>query len=659
MASSGAVGMGTSRSRRGTGTSVLLVAASLTWGEARAEAPEPVLVSLRDCAIVMAGSQPPFVRRALQDLQAVFHTYAGRAPKILEPSEDMAASAVIRIGPSDMEPVRSLIPPAAAPETFAAIARQEGSREHPQVCVYVGAIDPAGLKFGIVELIRLFHVGGGEVKIRVPVQIARAPRFAMRGMYAHLHWSYNRPYSLRAWQTEDWKRYIDLLTHLGYNSLQIWPMMELLPHPLSAEDEAYLKRYAELVDYAHEQRGMKVFLGSCANNITEDAKGVPIAKREYVDLEKRLDPARPENLKRILEYRSDLYRTIPQADGYWMIDSDPGGWKGSPSSEFVDILIGHRDLIDRYGRRPAEQPLIYWMWYGWGTDAREKNWRTTLADMKARLKEPWRLHACAPPHLDACREMGVLDKAIYFPYGTLEDEPSAPVTELRFPRIQEAARVARHAGLTAIQGNTQTPLVQLPNLVALSAAAWGQDAAQQEGTILRELANRIVCRDADLLARAWQSIARHDADESLAAAEQLHRLAKDESARGTLAIVLGDWQPRILDDLASLLTIHANAVLFAREAAAGRDDAALVRILAVYLDSFALWLEYTGYHDRYLVPHEPYRDLVADALSVIREKRGTKVVMTEVIAPALAEAKKRHDPNRIDAILKSILEKGR
>ena len=53
----------------------------------------------------------------------------------------------------------------------------------------------------------------------------------MIGMYVHQHWPYKHPYAARTWTLADWRGYADGLKQLGYNTLLIWPMLEIMPDP--------------------------------------------------------------------------------------------------------------------------------------------------------------------------------------------------------------------------------------------------------------------------------------------------------------------------------------------------------------------------------------------------------------------------------------------
>src|SRR5262249_45178270 len=60
------------------------------------------------------------------------------------------------------------------------------------------------------------------------------------------------------------------------------------------------------------------------------------------------------------------------------IDFDPGGWWGSPTSDFVNLFTENRKLLRRYHERPAEATLFYFMDDGWGTGSPEQNFREAL-----------------------------------------------------------------------------------------------------------------------------------------------------------------------------------------------------------------------------------------------------------------------------------------
>ncbi len=66
-------------------------------------------------------------------------------------------------------------------------------------------------------------------------------------------WAFNYPYSFRGWKEEDWKSYIDILSYQNVNLLYLWPFMEIMPVPLSKEDQAYLEECNRVVEYVNRK----------------------------------------------------------------------------------------------------------------------------------------------------------------------------------------------------------------------------------------------------------------------------------------------------------------------------------------------------------------------------------------------------------------------
>ena len=83
------------------------------------------------------------------------------------------------------------------------------------------------------------------------------------GMYVHQGWSYNHPYAARTWTLADWRSYLDGLSKLGYNSVLIWPMLETMPNPLTASDRIHVDKTKSVIDLAHQEFQMKVYIVFC------------------------------------------------------------------------------------------------------------------------------------------------------------------------------------------------------------------------------------------------------------------------------------------------------------------------------------------------------------------------------------------------------------
>ena len=424
-----------------------------------------------------------------------------------------------------------------------------------------------GDAYAVIELIKAVEKNG-EQALLGQTEIREEPFFIRRGMYAHQHWAYAYPYALRSWSFEDWRSYVDLLAYLKINFFSIWSMVGILPNPLSDADRQYLQNYRAVIDYARDRRGMEVFIGECANNVAESDAGVPVQERGYFDVEVLKDPSDPKQFQDIMDSRRNLYTIADNADGYWIIDSDPGGFEGSPVSEFVDILIGNRKLIDECTEKGKNAKLAYWMWVGWAkgkpkTD-QGSTCRAIVENMRDRLKEPWILFPCWGNHLDACRDLGYMDKSIFFPYGTVEDEPSPPTTRLRFDEMFFHLNncISVWDGRNAM-ANAQSPVVQLPNIFFFAQTAWhGVPPAEPAARdVVTPLAKLLAPDIADDLAEGWLMLKERDAGKVLACAARLDKIARQEGA-GRVGALGHHYSPgltRLLSDLATQLRVHAGA----------------------------------------------------------------------------------------------------
>lgn len=506
--------------------------------------------------------------------------------------------------------------PGSAPGVVIRVQESTGRAEAYTMCavdlgtpvIEVSAAGAEGLKWALVDLILAMDSSPDGMSVPSDLSIVSSPKYVRRGMYAHLHWSYNHPYALRTWSIDEWKRYIDLLTYMKVNHFQFWTMAAILPVPLSEGDRAYLSKYYEIVDYARNERGMTVVPGECANNIAKGDLGVPFEKRDYFEAEIVMDPNDPEQMAKVRESRKQMYETIPNGDGYWIIDSDPGGWKDSPAGQFVDILQMNKEILAEVGNPNAI--IYYWMAFGWGVgctiedwiaslEIKEKTWESVVACMKERFPEPWGILAMSDDHLNAAANQGELSRTIAFPYGFVEHEPAPPHTHVRFATIKERIDSLRecYPELYQIMANAQTPFVQLPNIYAFHRLAWGADDLNRE-TALLGLATELFPDRAQVLADAWSTIRQDIAsDDVTAAADALERSLADGFGRyGVLTQYLPERGERIVLDLLTQLRAHA-AVLRAAELARGSaEPEEIVSALGQYLIAALKWQDRHAYH---------------------------------------------------------------
>lgn len=460
----------------------------------------------------------------------------------------------------------------------------------------------AGTRHAVYALMRELDVSRIPARLLTSLNITEKPSFPLRGMYAHQHWAYNHPYALRTWTVDEWKRYVDILALMRVNLFQIWSMAGILPVPLSPEDEAFLKRYPPVIDHAKRNHGMTVWIGECANNMCDRRDVPPVAQRDYFQFESLKNPADPAQMAQLRDARAVFYKICNNADGYWVIDSDPGKWPGSPSSEFVDILMMNRRLINEHTLLGPKARLVYWMWFGWGTGQPAANWRDTLTDLKKRSPEPWWLTAAFKEHWQVVDELGLHDRVVYYPYGAIEHEPSLPFTLVVPKQLTDALNVPERIGkIRGAMGNAQTPVCQWPNIYYFTRAVWNMNlrAAPREKAV-QELALLIYPERADLLAAAWLSLGSPEALDAVKYADELETLARSQrlGRPGAIGVKLFPDYGQVARDLARELRIHAAAVEFCRAVERGdQDDKRLLDLLTRYCILSLEWRRHTGFRN--------------------------------------------------------------
>jgi hypothetical protein len=345
--------------------------------------------------------------------------------------------------------------------------------------VVVSAATWRGLNYGILDLVRRLSESLDTDGLPSDLNVRERPSFELRGIYAHTAWVYRGPFALRMWRLRDWENYIDLLAYLRVNLLQIWSPISIMSVPLSDADRDYLTMFKEVVRYAREDRGFRwVWLGDAANNVGLPSN-VPVTTRQYYAVHSLRDPAEPNQMKDIIESRRALYRVDSNADGYWIIDSDPGNWPGSPSQDFVSILETNRKLIDQLTDQGRNTRLVYWIWQGWGTRSTTENISAVLKGwQEAESGRPLTLLACNTTALGVASRFRLIPQTVWFPYGAIEEEPSSPYTALRFEAIRDSFKaLSGFPNLKGVMGNAQTPLVQIPNIAFYERIAWDQGYA--------------------------------------------------------------------------------------------------------------------------------------------------------------------------------------
>jgi hypothetical protein len=380
--------------------------------------------------------------------------------------------------------------------------------QNESMTITIEAYNEVGIKWGIVDLMKQTKSDGELLWIEDPIKISTSPAFRKRGM--HLNgWVFDYPYSFRSWSVADWKEYIDLLIYLKMNLLMIWPFIETIPIDMKYDDEKYLKDFKEIIDYARNEKGMEVWIFLSVNRVCISDDGICDPRKRpywYPHLQVDMNPDDPDNYKAIYESRKILYKYINNADGYCIIDSDPGCWVGSPTEEYIKICKLNRELIDEYSIFGRDAKMIFWLWGSWGTHDANKNYSDMFQGIQKDIHEPWLLMA-AKNNINKFLQYdpSLSQKTVYIPYEAIEDEPSIPFTNNDYDKIDATFKfLDSHANLYGIMGNAQTPILQLPNTFYFSEFAWNDpDHITTEKNMISKLASYVLPEHAGVIEKAW------------------------------------------------------------------------------------------------------------------------------------------------------------
>lgn len=419
------------------------------------------------------------------------------------------------------------------------------------------------------------------------------------GMYVHQHWPYNHPYAARTWTLEDWRGYADGLRQLGYNTIMIWPMLEIMPDPLTPSDRDALTKTAAVIDMLHREMHMRVWIALCPNvgvNSTEAAKQ-PLEKRHFFYCDTRVNPGDPVAMRKLIDRREQLFRPLAAVDAVSIIDSDPGGYPGSTGAEFVSLLAVHREMFGRL--RPGIE-LYYWMHVGWEGYCRfyqtgKFSWGTpqeqvdVLARLKALNPEPWGI----ANGLDYAEKLGIAPRVVSFNYGRIEGEPSFPMTNFGGDTAYLGGSSPAARG---VMGNAQTHCVQLPNTFAFARGATGQPLTDDDYV---RFADDLLTGQGGLIVQVWKALAGGDPAAMRPLADKLEALPDATLKPGRLkGLLFGDAR-RFVTDLVLQLRARAAYELFR---AAARENQPLKNPLGDFVRAIEAWQRQHGYENAWSWP---------------------------------------------------------
>lgn len=293
-------------------------------------------ILLEGGSILVDASEPSYVQYGAKDLGDYLSEISGASfPVGTSESSAPNGKLIIVIGQKMAKTFEIDLKPEGDLGDEGAVIR-DVKRKGSDIVVVAGST-PRGTNFGIATLLRLVHAEGRVSYLEEPLNLRSKPKMAVRGYnFSNGAGTLNYPYGFRNWGERDWKRVIDIAWAERVNLILMWPFMEIMPVPLSSEDEGYLQEVRRIVDYAQTKRGIKVWIMQAANRVgVSDCHSRDPLKRGYwvKGCQQDMNPADPEQFERIQRSFEALYKNVDNADGFCIIDSDPGGWPQSPLSE--------------------------------------------------------------------------------------------------------------------------------------------------------------------------------------------------------------------------------------------------------------------------------------------------------------------------------------
>jgi len=578
-------------------------------------------ISLDDTMILVDASEASYVQYGAKDLGDYLTAITGK-PVLVSASANAGkkAKSIIAIGGKMALLMGADLGTAADSDDDSSIIRSF-DKAGAKILVAAGH-NPHGTNTGIATLMQMIRAEGKSPYLDGPVDLHNKPSYAVRGI--HLNgWPLKYPYAFRSWKEDDWKRFVDIAWAQRINLFYLWPFMEIMPVPLSREDEAYLQEVNRVVDYAQNKRGMEVWIMQSANRIGTSNCGTldPRFRAYWInDCQKDMNPADPQQFARILTSFEAFYKIVNKADAFCMIDSDPGGWPQSPLSDQARIFQAARKLLDQYSVHGSKTKLVDWMHVGWGrhkfftsTDSviAAYDWTSknpdesdvafmgdTIRNFKSNLAEPWDLIAGQKPYLSMVEKEDVLSKTVYLPYGAIESEPAFPATNVGQESIQNVFDKAKqYPGLRGVMGNNQLMLLQFPRTFYFFETAWNNDYEKRSETeVMLDLAAELYPDYKQLIADAFLALRETDSERINGTLTRLEEMVHKGAGRpGALGRLLFPDSLAVARSLQMQLEIRAARQSMLKALRGKPDVNESARLVEAYFDKLLAWNQETGW----------------------------------------------------------------
>jgi hypothetical protein len=562
-------------------------------------------MALDRAAIATDAEMPSYVQYAVEDLAGYLGEITGNKVPVLA-ANDAESPTQIVVGSKNAGKIfhEPLSAEKLGKEGF---LLKVVSRGDVRYVVAAGAT-PQGTNAALGALMKAVQFEGKTPYLPADLDVSGKPSFAKRGMHFN-GWTLNDPYTFRTWREQDWRRYLDILSYQGVNLFYVWPFIEIMPVPLSAEDQAYLEECRRLIDYAQRKRGMEVWIMQCTNRVAKDRCGVadPRQRPYWRPSQEDLNPGKPEDFKAIMASREAMYKILNNADGVCNIDSDPGFYPGSPIGDYVKVLQGCRELLTRHNLHGKNAKLVHWMLWGWGRkgitiEGLAEHQLRTLQGLKQGLSDLfWVISGQFPEFLPICRSEGIISRTVSMPYGVIELEPAYPATNVNIDSVRSAfdSQIAKNRDVLGVMGNVQTPLLQFPHVYYYTSSMWNLDYLRRsEGEVLLELSGHLYPKRRREIADSFLALKESSAAKIEPIADRLASiLSRDDLGRpGVFGRKLFP-DPRIVAKMLLLqLRFCAARQRLLCDVSAATPKPECERRIAEFFDAYLAWDAEHGWH---------------------------------------------------------------
>jgi hypothetical protein len=257
--------------------------------------------------------------------------------------------------------------------------------------------------------------------------------------------------------------------------------------------------------------------------------------------------------------------------------------------------------------------------------------RQTLRLFKAELPEPWELICGVADYLPLCREEKVLEKTIFLPYATIEDEPSYPGTNLDLNRIRSVFDVVeKYPQTKGVMANVQTPFLQFPHLYYWNMLAWDSAyRSHSDDDILLETAELLYPSQSKLIASSFSTFGKMSSGEITAIANNLEKVLNknDFSEVSAFNRKIFPDNAFVAKSLLLQLRLRAAHEAFIETPSSRPDGKGIVKIIEKYFDAYLAWDIAHGWHtlwgyelERWPLGRLPEDVQFKPAMKYIREK---------------------------------------